>query len=66
MSSATPNHSLNRPIAAGRHLGYKSLAQMPTHRNGPVSSNVRTHKPDGNSNTAADSKPLTTMRENQD
>ena len=29
------------PIAAGRHLGYKSLAQMPTHRNGPVSSNVR-------------------------
>ena len=32
------------PIAAGRHLGYKSLAQMPTHRNGPVSSNVRPHK----------------------
>ena len=31
------------PIAAGRHLGYKSLAQMPTHRNGPVSSNVRPH-----------------------
>ena len=29
------------PIAAGRHLGYKSLAQMPTRRNGPVSSNVR-------------------------
>ena len=28
------------PIAAGRHLGYKSLAQMPTRRNGPVSSNV--------------------------
>ena len=32
------------PIAAGRHSGYKSLAQMPTHRNGPVSSNVRRHK----------------------
>ena len=32
------------PIAAGRHLGYKSLAQMPTHRNRPVSSNVRRHK----------------------
>ena len=32
------------PIAAGRHLGYKSLAQMPTRRNGPVSSNVRPHK----------------------
>ena len=32
------------PIAAGRHLGYKSLAQMPTHRNGPVSSNVRPQK----------------------
>ena len=29
------------PIAAGRHLGYKSLAQMPARRNGPVSSNVR-------------------------
>ena len=29
------------PIAAGRHLGYKSLAQMPAHRNGPVTSNVR-------------------------
>ena len=29
------------PIAAGRHLGYKSLAQMPSRRNGPVSSNVR-------------------------
>ena len=28
------------PIAAGRHLGYKSLAQMPTCRNGPVSFNV--------------------------
>ena len=32
------------PIAAGRHLGYKSLAQMPTHRNRPVSSNVRPHR----------------------
>ena len=29
------------PIAAGRHLGYKSLAQIPAHRNGPVNSNVR-------------------------
>ena len=29
------------PIAAGRHLGYKSLAQIPAHHNGPVSSNVR-------------------------
>ena len=29
------------PIAACRHLGYKSLAQMPAHRNGPVNSNVR-------------------------
>ena len=29
------------PIAACRHLGYKILAQMPAHRNGPVSSNVR-------------------------
>ena len=32
------------PIAACRHLGYKSLAQMPTRRNGPVSSNVRPHQ----------------------
>ena len=31
------------PIAAGRHLGYKSLAQIPAHRNRPVSSNVRPH-----------------------
>ena len=31
------------PIAAGRHLGYKSLAQMPARRNRPVSSNVRPH-----------------------
>ena len=31
------------PSAAGRHLGFKSLAQMPTCRNGPVSSNVRPH-----------------------
>ena len=29
------------PIAAGRHLGYKSLAQIPTCRNGPVSFYVR-------------------------
>ena len=29
------------PIAAGRHLGYKSLAQMSARHNGPVSSNVR-------------------------
>ena len=33
------------PIAAGRHLGYISLAQMPARRNGPVSSNVRPHNP---------------------
>ena len=32
------------PIAAGRHLGYKSLAQMPAHRNRPVTSNVSHHK----------------------
>ena len=32
------------PIAAGRHLGFKSLAQMPARRNGPVSSNVRHHR----------------------
>jgi hypothetical protein len=25
------------PIAAWRHLGYKTVAQMPPHRNGPVS-----------------------------
>ena len=31
------------PIAAGRHLGYKSLAQTPARHNGPVSSNVRPH-----------------------
>ena len=29
------------PIAAGRHLGYKSLAQIPARRNGPVSYDVR-------------------------
>ena len=29
------------PIAACRHLGYKSLAQIPAHRNGPVNLNVR-------------------------
>ena len=34
-------HRSTGPIAAGRHLGYKSLAQMPARRNGPVSSNVR-------------------------
>ena len=28
------------PIAAGRHLGYKSLAQIPTRRNRPVSFDV--------------------------
>ena len=28
------------PIAAGRHLGYKSLAQIPAHRNRPVSFDV--------------------------
>ena len=37
------------PIAARRHLGYKSLAQIPAHRNGPVNSNVRPH----NSHAAA-------------
>ena len=31
------------PIAAGRHLGYKSLAQIPAHRNRPVSLYVRPH-----------------------
>ena len=36
-------HRSTGPIAACRHLGYKSLAQMPAHRNGPVSSNVRPH-----------------------
>ena len=34
-------HRSTGPIAACRHLGYKSLAQMPARRNGPVSSNVR-------------------------
>ena len=29
------------PIAAGRHLGDKSLAQIPARRNGPVSYDVR-------------------------
>ena len=37
-------HRSTGPIAACRHLGYKSLAQMPARRNGPVSSNVRRHK----------------------
>ena len=32
------------PIAAGRHLGYKSLAQIPACRNRPVSLYVRHHK----------------------
>ena len=32
------------PIAAGRHLGYKSLAQTPARRNGPVTSNVKPHR----------------------
>ena len=31
------------PIAAGWHLGYKSLAQTPARRNGPVSYDVRPH-----------------------
>ena len=31
------------PIAAGRHLGYKSLAQTPARRNRPVSLYVRHH-----------------------
>ena len=31
------------PIAAGRHLGYKSLAQMPAYRNRPVTLYVRPH-----------------------
>ena len=31
------------PIAAGRHLGYKSLAQIPARRNRPVSLYVRPH-----------------------
>ena len=33
----------NGPIAAGRHLGYKSLAQIPVRRNRPFSFNVRHH-----------------------
>ena len=37
-------HRSTGPIAACRHLGYKSLAQMPTRRNGPVSSNVSHHR----------------------
>ena len=41
--SVLANPSLNRPIAAGRHLGYKILAQTPARRNGPVSSNVSQH-----------------------
>ena len=32
------------PIAAGRHLGYKSLAQTPARRNRPVSLYVRPHR----------------------
>ena len=32
------------PIAAGRHLVYKSLAQIPAHRNRPVSFDVSHHK----------------------
>ena len=32
------------PIAAGQHLGYKSLAQLPARLNRPVSSNVRFHR----------------------
>ena len=31
------------PLAAGRHLGYKSRAQMPVHCDGPIGSNVRRH-----------------------
>ena len=31
------------PIAAGRHLGYKSISQIPAHRNRPVSLYVRPH-----------------------
>ena len=34
------------PIAAGRHLGYKSLAQIPACRNRPVSLYVRPHNAD--------------------
>ena len=37
-------HRSTGPIAACRHLGYKSLAQMPSRHNGPVSSNVRRHQ----------------------
>ena len=37
-------HRSTGPIAACRHLGYKSLAQMPARRNGPVSSNVSHHR----------------------
>ena len=38
--SCLTSHSTG-PIVACRHLGYKSLAQMPPRHNGPVSSNVR-------------------------
>ena len=34
---------LTGPIAAGRHLGYKSLAQTPARRNRPVNLYVRPH-----------------------
>ena len=36
-----PNHSVNRTHCGGPPFGYKSLAQMPAHRNGPVTSNVK-------------------------
>ena len=39
--AARPNWSLNRTLCGGPGLGFKSLAQIPTHRNRPVSSNVR-------------------------
>ena len=45
------------PIAAGRHLGYKSLAQIPARRNRPVSSNV-SHQTDKSAQVSPASKYL--------
>ena len=47
---------LTGPIAAGWHLGYKSLAQIPAHHNRPVSSNVR--RPNRHVHTSYTAPPL--------
>ena len=52
--SCLTSHSTG-PIAACRHLGYKSLAQIPSRHNGPVSSNVRHLNPE----ESASARPLT-------